>query len=152
MPKHYVIDEIKMTKLISGGSKKIKGFTLVELVIVVSLVGILATFAVPSFNEMIANARLNSLASDLHSQLAVARSEAIKNNFPVTICASIDQQTCSGSNDWSTGWIIFSDYSGVYGIKDGVDQIIQVSQPKNGNTTLIATRSFARYLPNGFMN
>ncbi len=127
-------------------------FTLLELIVVLAIVAIALSYAIPSFNETLANAHLNAAADDLKTHLYTARSEAIKQNIPVTICASADQLTCSGSNDWSRGWIIFTDNSSVLGVKDGIDQIIQVHQPPNGRVSLTADRSHARNLPQGFMN
>jgi type IV fimbrial biogenesis protein FimU len=58
-------------------SQQSKGFTLVELLITVSLVGILAAIAVPSFNTAIKNSKADSEVSDLQRALNYARLEAI---------------------------------------------------------------------------
>ncbi len=140
-------------KLIKNRTNKIKrlnsGFTLVELMITVSIVGILASFAIPSFNEMIANNRLSALSNDLITDLYTARSEAIKKNIPVTICSSTDQASCANSTNWGTGWIIFKDV-GVPGVVDGVDEILFIHQPPNNRLTLTSDRAFGRFLPSGF--
>lgn len=130
-------------------SKLNRGFTLVELVITVAIVGILVTVGIPSFSDMMANSRMTSLTNDLVSEIYVARSEAVKRNVAVSICSSTDQATCANSNNWATGWIIFTDF-GVPGVVDGVDQILFIHQPANGNMTLNVDRSFTRFLPTGF--
>lgn len=68
------------------------GFTLVEMMVVVSLMAVLASVAVPSFNGLIADQRVRAGASVLQENLWFARSEAIKRNrnvsFTVTSLAA----------------------------------------------------------------
>ena len=61
-----------------------RGFTLIELMVVVALAAIVASIAAPSFREMTVATRTRSAASALHESLWLARSEAIKRNKPVT--------------------------------------------------------------------
>jgi type IV fimbrial biogenesis protein FimT len=85
-------------------SRTARGFTLVELVVTMGIVAILATLAVPSFNGIALSSKLNGLASSFVSSVQLARSEAIKRNKQVTLCASSDGSTCSGS--WKDGWVV----------------------------------------------
>lgn len=77
------------------------GFTLTELLIVLTIVGILASMAVPSFQSMIHNQRVKSASFELFASLMVARSEAIKRNGDVTI-------TPVSVGSWQAGWQITS--------------------------------------------
>jgi type IV fimbrial biogenesis protein FimT len=61
-----------------------RGFTLIELMVVVALAAILAVIATPSFRELMVSTRTRAAASALHESLWLARSEAIKRNKPVT--------------------------------------------------------------------
>src|SRR5947207_8578310 len=61
------------------------GFTAIELLVVVSIVGVLAAIAGPSFAPLIASQRASSAATDLYVALATARSEATKRNADVTL-------------------------------------------------------------------
>jgi type IV fimbrial biogenesis protein FimT len=74
------------------------GFTAIELLVVVSIVGVLAAIAGPSFADLIANQRASSAATDLHVALATARSEATKRNADVTLSQK--------SGGWKNGWSI----------------------------------------------
>lgn len=78
--------------------KRQTGFTLIEAMVVISILAILAGLGTPAFREMIASQRVKNAASDLLSDMMLARSEAIRRNTPVTISA-ID-------SSWSSGWTI----------------------------------------------
>lgn len=133
----------------SGATKLNQGFTLVELMVTVSLVGILVAIGIPSFSELIADARISTFTNDLVTEIYVTRSEAVKRGTAVTICSTTDQATCSGSNDWATGWIIFTD-TGTAGVVDGADQVLFIHQSSQGNVTLNVSRAYTRFLPSGF--
>ena len=74
-----------------------------------AIVGILAALAAPSMTNFIQYLRVNSEISGFISDLGYVRAEAVKEGQTVTMCASSDGKTCSGSNNWQNGWIIFSD-------------------------------------------
>jgi type IV fimbrial biogenesis protein FimT len=76
-----------------------RGFTAIELVIVMGIVTILAALALPDLSNLLVNQRLRAAGTDLMSSLIVARSEAIKRNGPVEI------RPASGT-DWTQGWIV----------------------------------------------
>ena len=76
-----------------------RGFTTVELMVVVSIIAILSALAIPSFVEFIRAQRIRALSTDLYVSLTRARSEAIKRNTDVTIAP-----ITAGS--WQNGWTI----------------------------------------------
>lgn len=78
--------------------RKDRGFTMIELIITVLILGILTTMALPSFRNFIASQRIKSASFDLMSMVSLARSEAIKRNTNVTV-------TPAGGN-WQNGWTV----------------------------------------------
>ena len=89
---------------------KLYGFTLVELLVTLTIAAILLAVGVPSFRTVIQNNRLITGTNDLVSVLNFARSEAVTRGIRVTVCKSSDQATCdTSSNGWEQGWIVFTD-------------------------------------------
>ena len=74
-----------------------RGFTLIELMVVVTLVAVLGTIAVPSFRDLLLNQRLAASSSDFMAAVSLARSEAIKRAQTVTLLPTTGK-------DWSAGW------------------------------------------------
>lgn len=81
-----------------------RGFTLIEMMVVISLLAILLAVGVPSFRAMIQQNRVTAVTNDLVAALQFARSEAIRTGANVTVCSSSDQSTCSGT--WTNGWVV----------------------------------------------
>jgi type IV fimbrial biogenesis protein FimT len=83
------------------------GVTLIELLVVVSIAAILAAMAAPSFRSFINSTRQSSAAMQLVSDLNLARSEAIKRNAHILVCARNAAGTdCVGSTNWQVGWLV----------------------------------------------
>ena len=89
--------------------KKHAGFTLIEMMIVIALLGILLTMAVPAFQSTIASSRATAVTNDLVSALQLARSEALKQRWPITVCRGNAAGTdCDNGADWSSRWLVRS--------------------------------------------
>jgi len=86
--------------------RKMRGFTLFELMITLGVAGLILSLGVPNFIGMVQNNRAVSAANDLVTSLNLGRSEAIRRGSTISLCSSTDGATCSTSNDWSTGWIV----------------------------------------------
>lgn len=109
-----------------GGSplptRQQRGFTLIELMVAISVLVILSTIGVPNLIGVVHGARVAVLANDLTLALSLARAEAVRRGEDVALCASADGQRCGG--DWSQGWILIR-------MRDGapVGSPVQVWQP-----------------------
>lgn len=84
------------------------GFTLLELLVTVSVLGILTGLAVPAFSTMWLNSQRTVAVNAFIHSVFLARSTALQRGRTVSICRSTDGETCSnGMADWQRGWIVF---------------------------------------------
>jgi type IV fimbrial biogenesis protein FimT len=102
-------------------SSRHRGFTLMELMVVLALTAILLTLAVPSMRDFMRNGRLATAANDLLHAVSLARTEAIKRQAApgaalrgqTVVCASADPNApdtaLACSYGAMSGWIAFVD-------------------------------------------
>lgn len=113
--------------------KRISGFTLVELMIVLAIAAILLTLAAPSFRDLVLNNRLSVQTNRFVSAVNISRSEAIKRGVEITLASK-------NGNDWSDGWEVqlSSDSSVLY---DG--------EALDASSTFTGSVSSIDFSPNG---
>jgi type IV fimbrial biogenesis protein FimT len=114
------------------------GFTLVDLIITISIAAILMAIAAPSFISIIQNNRMTAQYNELLAHLSLARSEAISRDNRITVCQSsaADKDTCSGeSNNWHAGWIVFVDVAN-FNTLDAGEETIRIHDALSGENTL----------------
>lgn len=90
-------------------ARQLLGFTLIELMVTVSVLAILIAIGMPSFVSVINSNRLTAQSNEVVAALQLARVEAVRQNRRAIVCGSADGSTCSGSTAWNTGWITFLD-------------------------------------------
>jgi len=111
--------------------RRSQGFTLPELLMVVTIIGIISAFAAPSFNNMLVNERVKSASLDVTSALTLARSEAIKQNGSVTLTPT------SGTTAWAGGWTTTAPDASVIATQAAYPSSIVITGP----TSIVYNRS-----------
>lgn len=122
-----------------------KGFTLMELLIVLAILAILLVMVIPSFSDFIAKNKKNALLTDMYSSLALAQGETVKRRMAVSILPT-------SSSNWEQGWIIFTDKNR-NGVQDAGDELLntlsysdQLVQLKNS-----IALDYLTFKPNGLI-
>jgi type IV fimbrial biogenesis protein FimT len=85
---------------LSTSRKNARGFTMVELLTVMSILVIILGVMAPSFGEFMAAQQAKGLSYDLTGDLMLARNEALKRNASVTVAR--------GGGGWEQGWSVVS--------------------------------------------
>jgi len=124
------------------------GFTLSELLITLTIGGILLSVAVPSYSLFVRNSRQVSSANELLGSFRLARDLAISRNARITVCPSSDGTDCDAVN-WDQGWIVFADTDGDRSV-DATETIDRaVTDVGTPSMTSAEFGNFIIYRPNG---
>jgi type IV fimbrial biogenesis protein FimT len=78
-----------------------KGFTLIELMITVAILGVILGLAVPAMGDFAVRQRVSGQASELMLALAFARSEAVKQNREIAVLPTVN-----AAAGWADGWCV----------------------------------------------
>ena len=120
-----------------------RGFTLLELMVVVALLAIISTLAAPSFKDLLASQRVRVTAYNIVADLILARSEALKRGENVSLTPASSQWT----NGWSVKVVSTTEVLGSQGsVGSGVQftaSPTSVTFDRNGRTTVTAVVRFA---------
>lgn len=94
---------------------RVRGFTLIELVVTIAVAGILLAIAVPSYKSIVLNNRRASAVNDFVESLTYARGIAVSRRQNVVVCRSAQPTSSapvcdtSTSTNWNEGWVSFVD-------------------------------------------
>lgn len=128
-----------------------KGFTLIELIITLAIVGILSGYAMPSFYQLKLNKHMESERNRLTGSLHFARNQAVILNNYVIVCPSTSGNACDNQSNWHQGWIIFIDVNKnrAYDVED---TLLRYEDAMAGDLTAISSinRQKIRYNNIGF--
>lgn len=85
------------------------GFTLVEVLVVLSITAIIVGAATPSFMNIMANNRVTAASNELVIALNLAKSEAIRSGQTTMLCKSPEGNQCDNTAAWNSGLLLFQD-------------------------------------------
>jgi len=134
------------------------GYSLVELMAVVSIAGALSALAIPGFHTLILDNRRTTAVNELMATLLLARAEAIKRGQPVVVCGVRDadgdgildtaERTCAGRN-WSSGWVVgaWSDANGDRVVDPGELEVLRAHFFDSPTVVTVTAGSFAAQPP-----
>ena len=126
------------------------GFTLIEMLMTISIAAILTGIAIPSFRYITNSNRIASELNGLLGDLQLARAEAIKEGRTVTVCQSSDGTNCTNNaGSWQSGWIVFSDPTNV-GVWDAGETYIRKQKPFSGTDSFSASVSAISFNREGY--
>ncbi len=146
---------MKKAKYITA-TRRQRGFTMIELMITVTLVAILASIAAPSMRTYVLNNRLNSASQEFLRTLQTARSEATKRQRNVVVCASANPQatdttTITCTTGTPSGWIMFEENTTPDWDRASTEALIEVHTYDANKMQLLANNSKrVSYTPTGF--
>lgn len=137
------------------------GFNLLELMVTVMVVGVVLGIGVPNFMEFQRNNSITALANDFVSAVYLARTEAVKRQVPVTLCASANAMTaaptCGGAG--ALGFIVFVDDADPLAAAptdgnatvDAGELVLSQHGPATGTITIFADGLYLAYGVTGFV-
>ncbi len=125
------------------------GFTLLELLVVMTIVAVLTTFAIPGFAGWVERRHTDADRALLATTIYGARTAAIHLNQPVVMCPG-DDQGCGRRNSWHEGAVVFADPNR-NGRLDRGETLVGGFGALNGTVQWrsFRNRSYLRFLPNG---
>jgi prepilin-type N-terminal cleavage/methylation domain-containing protein len=115
-----------------------RGVNLIEIVVAMSIAAISLAVGVPSFQNLRISSDRSSAIIELVSSARLARSEAALRGTPASICTSTDGETCSGSSEWTDGWLIFRDVDGDHQLDTSEDTLVKQVRFRNPQFTISA--------------
>lgn len=131
---------------------RIRGFTLLEALVVLALLAVLLSLAAPSLKSLRQKHQMQSAAEQLQASLQLARSEALRRQQRVTLCvresAVAAGQGCASAGTWAQGWVVFVDGND-NGQREAAETVLQLQAALPGFLSLQGNATVDRYISYG---
>lgn len=85
------------------------GYTLIELLVTLAILGIIFAIAIPSYGSVMARANMGAAESAIFTSIYNAANFSFIGGTRAVLCPSADGISCENSFDWSRGWLVFED-------------------------------------------
>jgi len=133
------------------------GFTLIELMVTLAVAAIVITIAAPSFVDVVQKARMSSQTNDVVAAVNLGRSRALTEAARVILCPTSDEVTCSTTQSWGDGWMIFVDCNqngsldagGTDCINGSAERIVRRGSSPKGGALDVASNASLQFESNG---
>lgn len=122
-----------------------KGFTLLELMITLSVLAVLLGLAVPAFTDLWLDSQRTVIVNGFVHSISLARAVALERGHAVSICRSPDGLTCSNqTEDWQAGWMVFVNADrDDPPVRDQSEPVLAVYAPWRAGTITSNRRSYS---------
>lgn len=120
------------------------GFTLLEALVVMSLLGLLAGLAAPTLTGLRAQHQLQGQAESFLDSLVLARSEALRRQQRITLCPRSTAQACDALGRWQQGWLVFVDDNN-NGLREPGELLLEVREALAKNVQVGVTSTVKTY-------
>lgn len=117
-----------------AGAGSQHGFTIIEILLVIVIMGVFLTLAAPSFVTFTSSQKVKTASFDVYAAMMFARSEAIKRRK----CVSL---TPTSSSDFATGWLVREVVSATCVLDSSADPVLRTQEPLSGVTFTTSSTS-----------
>jgi type IV fimbrial biogenesis protein FimT len=139
---------LTLTRL--AAARGARGYSLVELIVVMTIVGVVIGIAVPSYKYVTNSNRVAAEINLLLGDMQYARSEAVKQGAPVSVCPGTATMPSGGTStgscltsgaSWKGGWFVFSDVNGNGAFDSPGDQVLKIQPAFTSTDTFVSSDS-----------
>lgn len=132
-----------------------RGFNLVELIVTLTVAGVLMAVAAPALQTFVSSNRLTSQINDLIADINLTRNEAIKRNTTTGVCVTdVGGTSCAASGNWANGWLVYyvCQAGDPSGCTAGNNVVVKIHEALTGNNTLTAPGDQIVYSKSGIIS
>lgn len=134
---------------------KISGFTLIELIVTLSIIVIVMQYGVHNMKDFVLRNTMTNYVNNFVTMQHLARQTAIFKQSLVTLCASKDGENCLTKKYWHEGMLVFIDHNGNIKL-DGEDVIVKFHKSEVSTITMswraFQNKSYLQFSSNGWTN